>query len=392
MSDRISELPDHLLCKILCYLPNTKQAATTFFLSKRWKSVWLQLTSLYLDDEDYINHIVTPVRRNFKTNYYSRFAQFVNGVLSVNQPSIQRFRLRCVVTHPRPSHFTTWLNTALQGNLQELDISLSCGRGTLPTHVFTCTNLVVLKLRGITIQDEIDSVCLPSLRILCLKCVEFSSEYCLVKLLSPSSSTLENLLLSNVCNGPSYSYRGHYVLQLVEYWMCDAGKKGVVICLRGVELILDHVLAGNPTFHNLITLDISFLATLKWNDVMHVIQNSPKLQNLLIQKKYKLLGGEVDSWDEPQDNVPGCVSSHLRTCCLQNHVPGESDSHRHLVSLLPFAKYIIENAGFLQIMTICVPTPTQRIRQWMNQELSSCPRKSPTCKINLQPHKYLSPD
>ncbi|KAF7837740.1 uncharacterized protein G2W53_006222 [Senna tora] len=41
--------------------------------------------------------------------------------------------------------------------------------------------------------------------------------------------------------------------------------------------------AGTPTFHNLITSHIS-LATLQWEHVMPMIQKSPKLQNLSIEK------------------------------------------------------------------------------------------------------------
>ncbi|KAF7837739.1 F-box/LRR-repeat protein [Senna tora] len=277
MSDRISELSDDLLCKILCYLPNTKHAAATFFLSKRWKSVWLKLPSLYFEDEDYINHAITPVLRNYKTNYTSRFAQFVNSILSVDQPIIKKFRLKCKLIKPRPSDFTRWINTAIQRNVEELDIFLfSHRRGTtLPIDVFTCTKLVVLKLRGIIIEDKIDSVCLPSLRILSLKGVGFSSEDCVVKLLSCSRKTLENVLFSGLSNiWPKY--------------------------------ILHVAPADTPSFHNLITLNISLVSVINWEHVlMRLIQNSPKLQNLSIEKGFKLNGGEVDSWNQPQNNVPG---------------------------------------------------------------------------------------
>ncbi|KAF7837810.1 F-box/FBD/LRR-repeat protein [Senna tora] len=202
MRDRISELPDDLLCKILSYLPNTKHAASTSILSKRWKSLWHQLPSLDLDEEEYINNIVTPVRKNFKTHYDSQFAQFVNGVLSVRrhvEQPIRKFRLRYEITRPHPSDFIRWVNTAIQRSVEELDLS----RGTaLPTHVFTCTILVVLKLHRVFIRDKIDSVCMPSLNTLHLNFVQFSSEDCVVKLLSSCSTTLEDLFILN-CDGLS---------------------------------------------------------------------------------------------------------------------------------------------------------------------------------------------
>jgi phosphodiesterase/alkaline phosphatase D-like protein len=46
--DRISNLPDSILCHILSFLP-TKQAAATIILSKSWKYVWLSTLTLHFD-------------------------------------------------------------------------------------------------------------------------------------------------------------------------------------------------------------------------------------------------------------------------------------------------------------------------------------------------------
>ena len=41
-TDRISDLPDEIICHIISYLP-PKQIALTSLLSKRWKPLWLAM-------------------------------------------------------------------------------------------------------------------------------------------------------------------------------------------------------------------------------------------------------------------------------------------------------------------------------------------------------------
>ncbi|XLR46292.1 hypothetical protein HN51_030380 [Arachis hypogaea] len=50
--DRISYLPDTILCNILSYLP-TKQAVSTSILCRRWRHVWKDLQDLDIDDRPF---------------------------------------------------------------------------------------------------------------------------------------------------------------------------------------------------------------------------------------------------------------------------------------------------------------------------------------------------
>lgn len=52
--DRISYLPDSILCHILSFVP-TKLVAITSVLSKRWEQVWLSVLALYFDQEAFID-------------------------------------------------------------------------------------------------------------------------------------------------------------------------------------------------------------------------------------------------------------------------------------------------------------------------------------------------
>ncbi|KAK9733947.1 hypothetical protein RND81_04G102800 [Saponaria officinalis] len=48
-ADRLTSLPDELLCRILCMLP-TKDAAATLVLSKRMRKAFSWITTFDLDD------------------------------------------------------------------------------------------------------------------------------------------------------------------------------------------------------------------------------------------------------------------------------------------------------------------------------------------------------
>ncbi|KAJ1397459.1 Leucine-rich repeat domain superfamily [Sesbania bispinosa] len=72
MADRISGLPDPILCHILSFLP-TKLTVATSILSKRWKLLWRSVPSFDFQDDSY----VPDYRKTEDMKNYSHFVQSV---------------------------------------------------------------------------------------------------------------------------------------------------------------------------------------------------------------------------------------------------------------------------------------------------------------------------
>ncbi|XP_058220007.1 putative F-box/LRR-repeat protein At3g44080 [Rhododendron vialii] len=133
-SDRISNVPDSLLCHILSLLP-TNNAVGTSILSTRWRYLWTGATNLDIDDS-----MLFHDRDKFEGRYEMvnlSFMNFVNRVL-LEVACLEKFRLR----------------------VEE------CCSFEFPHVFFTIKMLVNLTLQGCFLLRIPTSVCLPSLKIL----------------------------------------------------------------------------------------------------------------------------------------------------------------------------------------------------------------------------------
>ncbi|KAJ4704238.1 F-box protein [Melia azedarach] len=161
--DRISSLPDSVLCHILSFLP-TKYAVATSILSSRWNLVWSSLPSLCFDDRLCLEY----KRTNRLTNDAStRFENFVNRVLVVSQQlNIDKFSLNCFKIR-YPACLKLWVSAAIMRNVREIELNLKHqNRVELPESIYTCKTLEVLKLDSdFTIKIPPSGTCFPSLKI-----------------------------------------------------------------------------------------------------------------------------------------------------------------------------------------------------------------------------------
>lgn len=168
--DRISALPDGILCHILSFLP-PKHAASTTILSTRWKYLFSSLPNLDLDDSFFFrppDHIDAQC-----------FVNFVYRLLLLRKPPhVNRFRLTFYERYDN-SHLIAWIRSLVSRNVKELHIDVRVHEfGMFPSiDIFTCKTLVDLTLKGEYIILQVpNSVCLPNVKVLDLSYLIFNDD------------------------------------------------------------------------------------------------------------------------------------------------------------------------------------------------------------------------
>ncbi|XP_024637095.1 F-box/LRR-repeat protein At4g14103 [Medicago truncatula] len=186
--DRLSNLPDDLICHILSFL-STKESYRTCVLSTRWESICTKIPSLRFElpeiSDPFLSKYIKSVYQEYirKQNLDSEKGcephdvhmwvskAFVNFALLRRTENIRKLRLYSE-KGCQPNDVHMWVSKALDLKVQELDLDLFLHEKTLlPLRLSTCESLVVLKLRG-RIQPTLNSslhVYLPSLKILHLR-------------------------------------------------------------------------------------------------------------------------------------------------------------------------------------------------------------------------------
>lgn len=110
MMDRISNLPDDLLCHVLSFLP-TKNAALTWVLSKRWLNLWKLVPNLDIDDSVFLHP--QDGNKGERQEIRQSFIDFVDRVLAMQADSpINNFSLKCI-TGIHPDTVNRWIRTVV---------------------------------------------------------------------------------------------------------------------------------------------------------------------------------------------------------------------------------------------------------------------------------------
>jgi hypothetical protein len=182
--DRISNLPDSILCHILSFIP-TKHAASTSVLSTSWKSIWL--SALTLDFED----------KTFKD--FNSFQNAVYKSISSRKTTlpILSFRFKCSKNNSpnwNPKVINAFVYIATQRKIENLNINIAT---KFTPSTLNCKTLKVLKLKRLKVEDFSHQVDLPHLKTLHLHRVYFKHHEYLVKFLSCCPS-VEGLQLKHL--------------------------------------------------------------------------------------------------------------------------------------------------------------------------------------------------
>ncbi|KAI7751684.1 hypothetical protein M8C21_026203 [Ambrosia artemisiifolia] len=191
--DRISRLPDDVICHILSFLP-TKHAVATSILSSRWVNLWSFLTVIDLDDTLYLN----PSRKASTSSQL--FVNFLDRVLYMNQSqTILKFRLSL---HDLHGHTLSRLNGLIQNvvmrNVVEIDLGIffSFPNNDECLKIPNSMSLEVLKVRTEDgLKMETFPGCFPRLTVFDVKVSLVASGDDLITNLFPCLPALEKLCL-----------------------------------------------------------------------------------------------------------------------------------------------------------------------------------------------------
>ncbi|KAG7585594.1 Phosphopantetheine binding ACP domain [Arabidopsis thaliana x Arabidopsis arenosa] len=153
--DRISQLPDSLICHILSYL-STKEVVRTSALSTTWTSLWLWVPSLELNSQKFqdFNAFVS-----YGDKYFESDKVFC----------IDKVKLTIDESHggvDDTSYFTSWIDALVKRSITHLEVKclLDLEYHEMPLTFYICKTLVYLKLARVSF-DDVEFVSLPLLAI-----------------------------------------------------------------------------------------------------------------------------------------------------------------------------------------------------------------------------------
>ncbi|XP_028792521.1 putative FBD-associated F-box protein At3g50710 [Neltuma alba] len=334
MSDRTSNLPDSLLLHILSSKSlQTNDVVATSLLSKRWRSLWYSIPKLEFHDA--------------LSCSYESFLQFIDATLIlVDLKSVKMFSLLCD-SHDLPPHkVDIWVNAVLKSKLEYLNLWFNSEFGS------------ALHMLSVEFSDA------ESLEMLLSECVR-----------------LQELLLLDV-DLPDYEDTKLDIGRLHHLVIADVpeGLFQIDVFFNVTFLSLkEHDFSPDdhdiPTFYNLTHLEVDLFTLNGWVNMVSCLPSFPKLETFIIREQ-DFMG--VDWSMEPSpDEVPPCVSSHLKTFALKGF--------EFLKSEFQIVGFILKHAIVLRPVIITTedydyPSP-EAGRQELLGILSSYPKRSRSCKL-----------
>ncbi|XP_020881212.1 F-box/FBD/LRR-repeat protein At3g52680-like [Arabidopsis lyrata subsp. lyrata] len=423
--DRISELPEELLLKILSLLP-TKTVITTSVLSKRWRSLWKMVQKL-----------------KFESDNLAKFSKNVGKfLLSHKAPVLESLHIKVTDKAEKRCGINVgvWLGIAVVRHVRELVLNLSLKNSVrFPSSVFFCDTLERLKLKYSIIVDVPSPVCMKSLRTLHLHAVGFKDNESIRNLIS-GCPNLEDLAIHRargsrnrkvvltlviaapylkrlsidgkiggltdggyVINAPSLEYLNIRGIYNCGSCLIENAPMLVEANIRNVSKIVNEKILGSlksakrlsldlspleikcPTgaiFYQLVYLELCTHKAKWWNLLTIMLDSSPKLQVLkLIGKNQDASKDDVVSgkWNEPK-YVPECLLSHLETFVWIRY-DCEREEEKDV------AAYIMKNARLLNKATFSTrPIESKELhklekRRKILNELTIVKASSNSCRL-----------
>ncbi|GAU38278.1 hypothetical protein TSUD_119590 [Trifolium subterraneum] len=318
-ADRISDLPDSILCHILSFLP-TNYAATTSILSKRWKSVWLSVLSLNFD------YLASKDFKSFRKSVFATMSTLKNKDISIHSFTIKSGQSSKFISRD----YIRICKFVMERGIKNLYYDMSeKGRFTkLPLSILGLKTLQVLKLTEVK-MGEFNQVDFPCVKTLHLNRVRFICEEYIEKFLF-GFPILEDLQLLSL--GIEHYVRSTKNLRalpsFVKVRMVGSNTPMTLVCTTKI-LHMEKLYRMNwrelPMFHNLIQLELSIDNETFYGNcrsLLEILPHFPKLQHFSIQDRMGALSKCLDCWNDPPI-VAECLSLQLKTFCIRGYRASE---------------------------------------------------------------------
>ncbi|KAF8102690.1 hypothetical protein N665_0197s0050 [Sinapis alba] len=334
----ISELPDELLLRILSFVP-TKDIVAASLVSKVWRSLRTKVSRL-----------------TYEAPYYpdkaTGFLRFLKESLLSHQPHALETLYIDVKQCSLGVDIRPWIKTNVICNLRELEVDAGGGYLRLPSLLFTCKKLVVLKLKG-RIQVKLPStVCLPSLKTLHLLRLTLLKDKPIHKILS-NCPLLYDLRLE------------HDVMSKLHIAMPS---------LQRFTIVTESVFgpSSNELDRYLRRLEEISAPSLKYLSIQALMSSIYVRVRIKSPSNFeKFTPG--DCW-KPPSSVPTCLLSTLQTLEWREYTG--TCAEKEVVS------YLLKHA--LCLKTAKIITESCALFKKMKKDLLSMPRGSTTCRLVLK--------
>ncbi|PRQ30796.1 putative F-box domain, FBD domain, leucine-rich repeat domain, L domain-containing protein [Rosa chinensis] len=405
VQDRVSELPDAVLCHILSFLgPDyAKCAVRTSILSKRWKNMWACAPTVNLNSRDFSSS--------------ADFIAFADRFLLLRDSStIQKLYLHFILCSAEDfSRVDAWIRTAIRCNVVELDLcvysdgvcfpSLKFFYVTVPTDKDSmdfshCPALEHLTIDGYHGEDGVYlNISVSELKTLKITSTDIYS----VNINAPKLEKLDlkESVLSDydLENTKSLVEANIYLYHEEE----EGDEEDAAVCatnlLEGISgvkyLFLSSRICENcsvPAFDNLSKLTLALHSgCYGWGILTMLLERASNLECLVLEHDHHHYPAycesvieledpievppEVVIWSPPE-SVPKCVSSHLKSVSLKGFQGKHFWGH---VDEMEVLKYLLENGQVLKEMTIY----TEFLEQELYGELSRFEWGSETCQVEI---------
>ncbi|XP_020878722.1 putative FBD-associated F-box protein At5g53635 isoform X2 [Arabidopsis lyrata subsp. lyrata] len=356
--DRISQLPDPLICHILSHLP-TKEAVTTSVLSTRWRSLWLWVPNLELDSRDFSD--------------FNAFASFGDRFFDSDRVScIHKLKLAINGNGDGvddTSYIKSWIDAAVKRKVQHLRVMWFVKYGEMPLSFYVCETLVSLNLVCVAL-DDVEFVSFPRLKTMHLLCVRLSKDAAFERFIS-CCPVLEDLRIAGCVNEP-LSFRVHS--QSLKRLIIGRGilKVGdLTINSDTLKIIYDYSKSESlPQFGYMSRLCVSVMAQyLTWLEPF--LKSCPNLRSLVLVFPNSL----PERMNQINFScVPKCLQSSVEFVDLKFQISGPVTEMK-----MKLVRYFLENSAILKKLTLHMYSNSTEDE--ILTKLLQIPRASTKCEV-----------